>query len=403
MSQPILVSATDGFVCTWPDNAITIALSRLRDSGRQTGGELLISYRNGTGNTKNLAHQTVTNLLGPKTALIKSLTHRHEANWDTLLEQACQATIREIRKGEPIESLQPTESDQPAWFVLNPLLYQHNPTVLYGPGDSMKSFLALYCALLLCNGCSGPNLSVAPTPWRVLFLDWEMSVSDVRARVKLLQAGDPRLVQAPDYRRCVRSLADDVTEIKTVMTDGNYDVLILDSLAMAAGGQELERADSAVCFNKALRSLNCTSLIIGHTPKPQADQKESSLYGSVFFSNLTRNSWEVRREGQTMGLYHYKHNLGPKHDPLGFTLCITDTEAMITEANLMDDPVLAKGLSQVERAASYLAEHPNQTVEHVAEMLELNAKSLAVAFSRTMKKGVRRFESHNGLWNVMIT
>jgi hypothetical protein len=402
MSQPVVTATAEGLTFTWPDVPILVTLSRIREGTHDTTAELQAVYSNGTGKSKTLTHQKL-NLLTSKDRLANELHKKHDAPWLSMLEQVGVLALRHLRQGAPIESLTPTDTTDPSWFVLNPLLYHQNPTVLYGPGDSWKSFLALYCALLLCNGATGANLHVAPTPWRVLWLDWEMSANDVRARVKLLQAGDARLVRVPDYRRCVRPLADEIADVKKVVSDGAYDVLILDSLAMAAGGQELERADSAIRFNAALRSLNCTSLVIGHTPKPQADQKERSLYGSVFFHNLCRVSWEVQREGDTVGLYQRKNNLGRKHEPIGFSLLVDDQSATVTDANLMDEPVLAKGLSIVERTASYLAEHPNQTLDHVAEVLELNPKSLAVAVSRAKKHGMRRFESHNGIWNVVLT
>lgn len=400
MTPPTVTATPEGIRFVWPDLPVTVLLSRIREGTHDTTGEFQAIYTNGTGKAKTITHQKL-NLLTSKDRLAKELQKKHDAPWGSMLEQVGVLALRHLRQGEPIESLDPTDLTDPAWFVLNPLLYQQNPTVLYGPGDSMKSFFALYCALLLTNGVSGAAISVAPTPWKVLWLDWEMSANDVRSRVKLLQAGDPRLLHSPDYRRCIRPLADEIAEVKKVVTAGEYDVLILDSLAMAAGGQELERADSAIRFNAALRELHCTSLIIGHTPKPQADQKERSLYGSVFFHNLCRVSWEVQREGDTLGLYQRKNNLGRKHEPLGFSLMVDDQAATIETADLMDDPVLAKGLSLVERVASYLAEKPGQTVEQLAAALDANPNSLAVTLSRAKRNGVRRFETINSKWEVI--
>ncbi len=396
MSQPQCVRSLDGFVFTWPDLPFQIDLSRIRNSSRGTTGELVVKYLNGSAKPKTLTHQTF-NLLTSKNRLAKELTARHEAPWQSMLEAVGILAVRELRRGEPIESLTPTDEDHPAWFVLNPLLYDKNPTVLYGPGDSMKSFFTLYCGLLLASGCCGPQLSVAPEPWKVLFLDWEMSVQDVRGRVKLLQAGDPRLTGTPDYRRCFQPLANEVEELKKVVTDGGYDVLILDSLAMAAGGQELERAESATTFNAALRALNCTSLIIGHTPKPQEDQKERSLYGSVFFHNQVRNSWEVRREGETIGLYHKKHNLGPKHPDMGFRLTVTPESCTVTEADLSEEPVLSEALPLQERLATALREQPGQTTKELA--MNLNVKLGSVKAKLYAYK--KRFISMDGKWECL--
>lgn len=396
MSQAICVRSLDGFVFTWPDLPFEIGLSRIRESSRGTTSEIQIKYVNGAGKPKTLTHQSFS-LLTSRTRLAKELQSRHEAPWPTMLEQVCILALRHLRQGEPIESLLPTIEDHPAWFVLNPLLYDKNPTVLYGPGDSLKSFFALYCGLLLASGICGPNLMAAPEPWRVLFLDWEMSVQDVRGRVKLLQAGDPRLIGVPDYRRCYQPLADDLSELKKVVSDGKYDVLMIDSLAMAAGGQELERADSAIRFNAALRSLNCTSFIIGHTPKPQEDQKERHLYGSVFFHNLCRVSWECRREGQTIGLYQKKNNLGKKHDPLGFHLEVTEDQCCITEANLADDEILSSSLPLKDRMLKALRELPGQTAKELA--LALGEKYPSVKAKLYLYK--KQFMSIDGKWECI--
>ena len=398
MSQAQCARSTEGYVFTWPDLPFTVKLSRLRDSSRGTTAEIECLYSNGTGKAKTLTHQSL-NLLTSKTKLAKELAGKQDAPWLSMLEQVAVLAIRASRQGDPIESLQPTAESQPAWFVLNPLLYQQNSTVLYGPGDSLKSFFALYCTLLLANGQCGPNLSVAPTPWKVLFLDWEMSADDVRGRVKLLQTGNPALQEAPDYRRCFRPLADDLTELKKVVGDGEYDVLVLDSLAMAAGGQELERADAALRFNAALRALNCTSLIIGHTPKPQEDQKERSLYGSVFFHNLCRVSWECRREGDVLGLYQRKNNLGAKHDSLGFTLVVTDEAATITEADLMDEPTLAQGLPLKDRLYTYLTEQPGQTPKELARAMESKEPTIRT----TLNRWKALFQSLDGKWDALPT
>ncbi len=397
MSRVRCAPSLDGFVFTWDDLPFTVSLARIRESSRNgVSSEIQIGYLNGTGQAKTLTHQTF-NLLTSRTRLAKEMQGKQDAPWSTMLEEVCILAMRHIRQGEPIESLTPTTEDHPAWFVLNPLLYDKNPTVLYGPGDSLKSYFALYCGLLLASGMCGPNLMAAPDPWKVLFLDWEMSVQDVRGRVKMLQAGDPRLTGKPDYRRCSQPLADDLSELKTVVSEGKYDVLLIDSLAMAAGGQELERADSAIRFNAALRTLNCTSLIIGHTPKPQEDQKERHLYGSVFFHNLCRVSWECRREGQTIGLYQKKNNLGPKHDPLGFHLEMTETACQISTADLTDDPILNSGLPMQDRMATALKEQPGQTIKELA--LAINEKVGSVKAKLYAYK--KRFIAVDGKWECM--
>ena len=398
MSQPTVLRSLDGFVFRWPDQPVSVSLSRLKDSSRGTTCELVAQYENGTGKARTLLHQTL-NLLTSKARLTKELQSRHEAPWASMLEQVCVLALRAIRQGEPLESLEPTAEDHAAWFILNPLLYERNPTVLYGPGDSFKSLLALFCGLLLASGQCGANLRVAPEPWKVLYLDWEMSAQDLRGRVKQLRAGHPTLTGSPEYRRCATPLADDLPPLKKLIVEGEFDILIIDSLAMAAGGQELERAESAIRFNAALRTLNCTTLIVGHTPKPQEDQKERSLYGSVFFHNLCRVSWEVRREGQMIGCYQRKNNLGSKHPPLGFAFALSPDESACTveAADLLTEPALALGLPWQDQLAQELTQRPGQTVKELAQALNGKPSVLRTKLNNHKK----RFISVDGKWECL--
>lgn len=397
MSQPSLTRTVEGFTITWDDLPIVLHLHRIRESSRGTTGELIVQQAVGD-KARTITHQSI-NLLTSRARLAKELGQKlSDVPWDALLEQAYLITLRELRRGEPVESLEPQQEFEAPGFVLNPLLYEGNPTVLYGPGDSLKSFLSLYAGLLLANGLAGSGLVVAPTPWKVLYLDWEMSARDLRARVQLLRAGDDRFQKTPDYRCCMAPLADDIGDVKKLVTEGDYDVLILDSLAMAAGGHELERADSAIRFNAALRELNCTSLIIGHTPKPQDDQRERSLYGSVFFFNLCRVSWECRREGDILGIYQKKNNLGPKQSPMGFRIAVNDQQAIVEPADLTDDPALVAGFPLKDQIVTALKRDSMLSSKELAD--QLGAKQTSVRAKLNSYKG-KLFTEVAGKWDLI--
>jgi len=366
---------------------VQVSLTRIKESSRGTIGEICCQVLAKTGKMTTLTHQSI-NLLTSRSRLSKDLLTRYpDAPWDSILEQICVMALRELRKGAPIEFLEPGAVSPVAWFALNPLIYEHNSAVLYGPGDSMKSLIALYCGLLMASGVSGANLMAAPSRRRVLFLDWEMSVEDLRGRVRLLRAGDPRLDGTVDYRRCAYPLADEAAEMKKVIADGGYDMLILDSLAMAAGGGELEKAESAIRFNAALRGLDCTSLVIGHTSKPNDEQKERTIYGSVFFHNLCRVSWEVRREGQTVGLFQRKNNLGPKHDPLGFQIDIHAEACHISVSDMSDEPTLTKSLPWPARIQMELQNGKAMTCQDLSVAMDADEAIVRTTLSRMEKAG----------------
>lgn len=370
MSQPVSHRTVGGYDFTWPDVPVRVIVRRIRDSSsRGPSAEVQIQVTE-EGRTRTIAHQSLA-LLANKARLSAALERRYPAPWASMLEQVCILLLRDLRQGEPVESLTPAEDTEVTQFVLNPLVYDRNMTVLYGPGDSMKSLFTLYCALLLANGCSENGLYCSPEPWRVLYLDYEMSLEDCRSRVRLLQRAHPPLVAAPDYRRCVRPIADDVEALKGVVTDGAYQILIVDSLAMAAGGAELDKAEAATLFVSAMRTLGCASLVIGHTPKPQADEHGArSIYGSVFFYNLCRVAWEVRRSDDVIALLNRKNNLGRRPAPLGFRLEVNAEQCLVTQATLHDEPELAPHMPLLDRLLHAL-QHNSATVAQLAERFEV--------------------------------
>lgn len=386
MSQPLIDPTIDGYVLTWPDYPVHVYMSRLHEHRERLTAETMITHTNGTGRPTILKQQT-WNLLAGRTQLqlAKELAVRvHEVPWESLLEQACLLTIRTFRLGEPVVSLEPCEQDSPSQFILNPLLYVDNPTVIYGPGGSMKSYFALYCGMLLASGVSANGFVHSGELRKVLYLDYEMTAPDLRGRTKWLRRGDARLIATPDYRRCSRPLADEISELRKVVLEGGYEILIVDSLSLAAGGSELEKAEAPQRFNAALRTLGVTSLLIGHTPKDrEGAPEERTLYGNVFFRNLARSVWEVRKEGEVLGLFHRKNNLGPELSPIGLRLSI-DNQLGICEwgtAELNDEPELRKALS-IPSQVSCLLKTESRTTNQLLELVEGKSDSIRRTLQR---------------------
>lgn len=392
MSQAVLTRRLDGFLFTWPDNDLEIVVSRIREARHGAlNAEITVSAQNGKGRV-TLTQQSA-NLLADatRTRLAKSLKERYDRpDWTNVLEQICIQSIREVRRAAPIESLEPGVDDSPVCFVLNPFLYQNNPTIIYGPGGSKKSFFALWLGMVLASGATPMGLAASPESRKVLYLDWEMSVNDLRGRVKWLREGHPTLSAAPMYRRCHRSLADDADELMGIINGEGYEVLIIDSLGLAAGGAELEKADSAIRFNSALRGLNVTSLLIGHTPGGEVDQGQSrKLYGNVYFSNLARTIWEARQSGNAIGLYHRKNNLGPEFDPKGFRIDIQEGHGSVSvsEFDIEDDDELSQALPPKKRIMELLQNGPAMTSKQVADALDIKLTTVRKALQRHDGKG----------------
>lgn len=335
----------------WTDQKIRITLDRFRDSGRSGATAELHVTTTAPGYQPHLT-QGQLNLVAMNTrsSFSKRLKELYpEANWDEILETVCVLGLRHLRQGEPVLRLT-VDADIPAPIHrLSPLVYDGLPTVLFGPGGTGKSYLALFCAMLVEHGGWEANLCGLPGP--ALYLDYESDFADLVSRAKRIRNGHQKLIGVePLYRRCHIPLADDLPAIQRLVADSDIRFLVIDSLA-AACGMELERAETAIRFFNALRSLRVASLILAHVAK---NSEEKTIYGSVFFSNFARSVWEMKKAQEAgehitrVGLYHRKTNLGPLQQPLGFKLHFGEAFSL-ESTDLNDEPSLAESLPLASR------------------------------------------------------
>lgn len=180
---------------------ITIIFNRLSDVRGEGSAEITVTLGQ-------------TELLGETDIGLKSDSSRDKiartlnglassVPWKRILERACTRVLKWHRQEEPITVLQPAKSAHVS-FTVNPIVYQNHQTLLYAPGGSLKSYLALYLTLLACHGAAQHGIAALRCP--VLYLDWELNAETVGGRLKALQAGHPELSQyAPYYRRCEAS------------------------------------------------------------------------------------------------------------------------------------------------------------------------------------------------------
>lgn len=408
-SQPLsdltVTTESDGYTFTWRQFGVSVTVARLTERSGNLHAELTV--RAGQAGQDRLLTQGGVNLssLQGRERLAKRMAHLCPGpEWDTVVETVCARTVALHRRGQPAESLEPQEHDQPACFVCNPLVYDRHSTLLYGPGESGKSFLALYMACLLASGGTSSNLAVAPGGHGVLYLDWEMRAPEMRARVRQLRAGHPELTRTPLHRSMHLPLAACVPEIRREIHEQHIGVVIVDSLGPATGG-EIERASDPVAFFNALGSLGCASLLIGHVAKASDEEKSRTPYGSVYYYNLARSIWEVRlvsepaSDERKIALYHRKNNLGRRLRPLGYTLTITDQSARWEPCDPTEEPELARGLTLRERIRRLLADHQTRTVNVIAEELSVEPESVRKTLNRYKGRGWMSLSSGGGRGN----
>lgn len=176
------------------------------------------------------------------------------------------------------------------------------PTVLFGDGGSMKSFLALYLAGRL-----------AQQGTRVLLLDWELDGEDHRERLHRLFGSD-----VPAHVYYLRAEGPLVTEANAVAREvqrHGIQYLVCDSVGMATVGAP-DTSDAAVSYFRALRQLGVRgSLGIAHVTKA-GDASDQRPFGSVYWHHLARMTWFVKREASAperprVRLVNRKTNLTP--------------------------------------------------------------------------------------------
>jgi len=130
-------------------------------------------------------HQSVFNLhaLRSRKELANHLKTVYQyADWNEVLEQVCFHTLRLLREGEPAVTVGGGKERRERRYLLYPLLPLNLPTLIYGEGGVMKSYLALFIGLTVQGGIE--ELQWRPQQGNVLYLDYETDEDEIDYRDK---------------------------------------------------------------------------------------------------------------------------------------------------------------------------------------------------------------------------
>ena len=110
----------------------------------------------------------------------------------------------------------------------------------------------------------------------------------------MIRRGHPELEKSePLYRRCHQPLADDLPAIQRIVSQSHIRLIIIDSLAIAAGG-ELERPETATRIFAAIRALRVSTLTVAH---PQKKPEDKTIFGSVLHEPLPQHLGSAQSAG----------------------------------------------------------------------------------------------------------
>ena len=357
----------------WEDLHIRIRIDRLRNERENVTGEITIRTTNP--GVANHLHQARLNLTSTtaRRSLAKALEERIALAWDAIIEQACVMVLAKHREGEPVLHVGQIPVREALNYRVEPLMPSNQPTLIYGPGGTGKSFFALYLSVLI--GGAWHHNGYTPEPGRVLYLDYETDQYEIADRTKAIVAG-LGVEGTPDifYRFCASSLTHEVEDIQGMVAEHNIDTVVVDPLGGAVG-EDMNDSEPILAYFRALRALrsrnglSVTSLSIDHT------NKEGKLFGSEYKFHRSRSIFEAKKQQDAgadyldFGLYHRKANNSKMIPPKGYRLDFGDGWVTFTPKDVSSVPELAKALPTRTRIAEEL-KHGLMTAMELAKALE---------------------------------
>jgi hypothetical protein len=364
----------DHYRLTLPAALITIDIDRLRWERDDLIAEAVVRCDlPGVRSVRGVVAAGKLNLLSltSRRAFAKELQARaplKELDWASLLEEAALRTIEAERAGVELKLLDAyPEVEEEAQFIrIHGLTLLANlPTVIYGSGGTAKSYFSLWLA---------GELARRGVP--VAYVDTEADWQTHRIRKAKLFG---RMHHEIYYYRAQRPLPEEADALRRALDQRGIRYLIVDSISLAGSGP-LEESATAVSLFGALNRIgvgsNLGALLIGHCPKDRQD-----LYGSVFFTNLSRLIWQASRidesaESWVLKLKAAKSNLTPKDMIVCFRFVFGQDRVEVHAADPAELPEVAEELPLADRIAAAVARTP-KTPEEIAQILDANPKTVA--------------------------
>ncbi|MDO8588388.1 MAG: AAA family ATPase [Armatimonadota bacterium] len=384
----------DRFSYEWEEQGVSIIVGNLRE--KHDGLHAEVSIANtlpgqaghvswGTINlSSTTARDKLANTLGKRIPAVP---------WDKFLETVCVKTAIFYRAGEPLINLAEVKPPETTKYLIHRLLPRNSITIIYGDGGSCKSMFALYAGCCLNQGIDMRNGWTVNERAEVLYLDWETCWEDQRERLGAIATGLNQTDPLPSihYRRMTRRIAEEAPRLRVEVSDRKIGLVVVDSLGPAIGGNLRDEAEVIPAMN-ALNSLGTTVLAIAHITKADVRGEhgngKATPLGSVFFANLARNTWEIRRSDMStdistyLGFYHRKSNRGALwREPAGIEVCFLGSEARTDcidfhEYDLAEDPDLAPHAAMGFRIQAALR-HGAKTTTTLSEELGIKSNNIA--------------------------
>lgn len=283
-------------------------------------------------------------------------------------------------------------------FLIPELLPEGVPTVWFGNGSSLKTYMALRAAISVAGGYDFMGLPV--TKGAAMLVDYENPAETFKFRCFRLFTG-MNLQAEPDlplFHWPARGipLADQIEAIRAKVQKDGITMIAIDSGAAACGGKP-EDADVALAYFMALQKLGpgVTTLTIAHCSK---GSDEMMPFGSVFWHNQPRRTVNFARTDDEdsddidIGVYYRKVNDGKKPKSRAFHIRFEGEigPVSIAPARIEDVPELNEKRSMRQQAWDVLSKP--MTAEAILGAIGIEVTPKAVKSLRaTMTRDKRSF------------
>lgn len=313
-------------------------ISHIKRSSETLSGELAVHTNLANVKTnKGLMHLARFNVLSStsRSSLAKQLAARapdHNMDWYDGLETLCQMVIKAEQQGEDVVYVgHETDEVEENHFLVEPLILNNQPSMIFGPGGSGKSVIALACALSLITG---REIIPGIQPHRrgnAMYLDWETDKETINRRLHRIARGHGFPPPPLLYRASSRPFSEQVEAISALVDKHDIDLIVIDSAekSMGAGHERADANEATMRLHEAVRLIGVSTLIIDHINKVDLRSKpgQATPYGSAFKTWMVRSSWEIRRVGDESDrehlktvLFHAKSNDTALYAPLGIRI-----------------------------------------------------------------------------------